>query len=361
FFNRTREVSLEEKERTIKEILDILFTGESILYKEMGNQILLFIDKKENIPDNISKDSNKVSVKVINDTVFRYINTTKVKVYDTVRYVFFDTIRPKVEKPGPDITVEFGISPLYNFYKLTPQISEYEYFSELVNKAESPKLSFQFYSKISKSFNQLKLSSGINYCIEREKADYNINEVYASTVTETMQNWITQLDTSYREVYNSGMGGRPDSIVWTYIYENIPVDSIITYVKTDSIELLSNNPNQYHYLHFPITIGWEKVISDKVMFSINTGPSINLLISKKGQILNPNNENQLTDFDEIPFIKINTSWLINAGVYYKFKPQFAASIQLSYYQQLQSSFSSNFPFKKLSRSVLFSVGCAYYL
>jgi len=360
-FDRNKKVIFNEKERTIKEILDIIFTEEDIQYQEIGNQILLILNKKEETKEENNINSEVATIKVINDTVFRYINTTKVKVYDSVRYVFFDTIRPKIEKPSPDISFEFGISPYYNFSKIIPQYSENEYFSELIKSAEKPLLSYQVYLKLNKSFNWLKLSTGITYSFEKIKANYNIDEIYTKTVNETLQSWNTKLDTSYREVYNTGMGGKPDSIVWKYIYKRFPVDSFVTYTKSDSIQISSSTINKYHYLQFPITIGWQKYITDKLLLSINTGPSIDLLISKKGKVLNSEPEIQLYDVNDIPYIKINTSWLINVGISYKFKPQLAGSFQFSYNQQLQSAYSSNFTIKKIPRKIIFSLGCIYYL
>ncbi len=358
-FNKDKPVTLESKEKSIHDILDILFIKESILYKEMGNQILLYSEKPLNIIQEPElKDTDKVVVKIINDTVFRYINTTNVKVYDTIRYVFFDTIRPKIEKQPSNLTFEFGLSPSIFSPKYT---SNNTFYADLIDNAEKPKLSFNLYAKINKNIKQLKLSTGLMYSIDQEQADYNVYENYTHIIYDTVQTWNSVLDTSYRISYNTGGGGKPDSIVWTYVYEKIPIDSIVLQEKTDSIQLSASKKNKYHYLQFPITIGWEKQFTDKLIFSINTGPVINILISKNGHILNPDLNYKIVDFNEVPFIKINFAWILNTGVYYKFKPYLAGSFQVSYFQQLQSSFSSDFPISKFSRNLMFSFGCAFYL
>src|SRR3972149_4972927 len=315
-FDRDKLVSIEAKDKTVLEVLDILFAEEPILYKEIGSQVVLYIEKTDEIiqDNNIQKpkDTREVIIKVINDTVFRYINTTNVKVYDTVRYVFFDTIRPKTEKPGPNISFEFGISPFYNFPKMVSVSADNEYYSEIVKDAETPKFSYNIYAKFNKTIKRVKLSTGLVYSFERENAEYDVNEVYTRTVTETILKWKPQLDTAYRIAYNTGGGsGRPDSIIWTYIYIPLLYDSIATYERTDTVQLSSGKTNQYHYLSFPVTLGWEKQFSEKLNFNLNTGPSINLLLLKNGHILNPGDNVNLADFDEVPFIKLNLSWLIN--------------------------------------------------
>lgn len=364
-FDKNKLISLKIYENSISEVLNIIFKNQPILYKEIGNQIVLYVDKPEN--EVAVEQKPEPIIKVVNDTVFKYINTTRVKVYDTTRYVFFDTIRPKPEPVKKNLSFELGISPVVCFPKIMPQLPEYDNFSNIVKNAEQNKLSYNVYGMIITSIKNLKLSAGFIYSKFNEISNYHVLDTFSITTTEIIWKYETKLDSTAHKftISTGGGGGKPastkDTTIWSYSSVTTPVDSLATTTKTDTLEVDSEKKNQYKILSFPFMIGYEFPLSDKFALTINSGPSIDVLVSKTGHILNPANDLKIEDFSEVPFIKLNLSWVINTGINYHFNKNWSATFHINYFQGLQPVFSSDFPFKKTSRNLAFSFGCKYSL
>lgn len=400
--DKSEEIHLDSEQVRVDELLNILFDDKPIAYRQLGKQIVLY-EKELDEPSKPIKPRDNETVKnksaqiqttedktpeitVVNDTVYQYINTTKVKVYDTVRYVFHDTIRHEIKPDIPDMSLETGFGPLLRFPSLKPNSAQYSDDLDLIKESEDNGFSYNFYLNYEVSINRsLKFGTGLIFSRHKSKMKYDFNNVQTKEVTKTGTNWVKQLDSSYftvntRQVEVPGEGnpggGNPgkgqdqnpaistievNDTSWYYIYTKTPVDSPYTITETDTTNISYKGSHQFTYLSVPFTMGIERNLTGNLYFKANTGPVVDLRISSQGKIYNPLKQSRFEEASEVPLIKLNMSWLLNAGLYYQLNSNIATAFNFTYMQGLQSIFSPDFPFKYTNRNLSFSLGLKYFI
>jgi hypothetical protein len=362
--NKNELININIQNKPLKETLNSIFVNQPILFKDLGNQIVLYLDKSKVIEtlslsnenkQNIVKTENpQIREIIINDTIYRYINTTSIKVYDTVRYVFYDTIRPK-EIKKPTFSIDFGFSYLLNNPIIYPVSEQYLREAKIIKNAEKFRYSYNIFALFNKSFGKNSiLSTGFIYSKITEKYNYNINETYTRTVYK--KELIKHLD-SVNFTIRTG-GGKPGSgadTTWYYYYSFIQGDRYLQYSKTDTLKLIADGINKYNFISIPIEYGFEKRINNKFSITTLTGTSIDILLAKNGTMLDAR-ELQLVKLKEIPFIRFNISWMIDEKLNYYITPTSSLLFDISYKIGLQSQYSIDVPVRKMQQILGFSMG-----
>ncbi len=369
-FNKKELITINVKNTPISKVLDQLFEEKPISYKEIGSQIVLYTDKskkveKKNVPPQIKPsdtvDSVKIEVeqktepqiveKIVNDTIYRYIKT--INTYDTIHYIYYDTVKPSQAQPNINIELGYGIG-IYSS-KISINNDLYKYQKNVINKAETPALTFYLYSLIHTKFENKKISWGIKLSSYREQSNYQINEPYTIPITKIIRTWQIKLDTVYYKVnIRPGVNGGKDTS-WYFVYRRIPIDKEQIVTSNDTLKLDSSVKNKYLYISFPIYFGIEKEISHHFSANFEIGPSIDLLLRKSGQILDPK-KMELIDYKELSFLKWNISLNLNIGLIHSLENNNAFIYSIFIERGLQSIFTPGYPISKFNRSIGFKLG-----
>jgi len=347
-FNKNRVVSFTVSNKKIIDILRIIIDDHSLVYREHGDQIIIYRPRQGDSrgiaihrQPKIAKENQKIET--IYDTIVDYKEYTlmdTIKVYDTVTVI--DTIKIKetpklinnqVNKNNQNWLFSYSTHmflPLIQYKALRP---EQEQAVTILNNSGKGTISPGVSCGISYG-NHLRINTGLG--IQMEKESFNIqkkfNEIKFSHI-QTDTTIIVKTISTYYE-YSGG------DTIWHTIYDTTKTIKSTNIYDTINYNINYKKTNIALHLTIPLYVSYNYFIKKNFSLGFNFGITTQILIYSKGNYLQFNN-GKYTILYKQDFTKVTEQLYVAPTVTFLLKSNYSIKIEPYVVYGLQSTFSTS--------------------
>lgn len=314
-----KKVTIDSSDKTLEEILNILFEISNIKFFEVGNQIVIY-----------KTATNRVIEKRISDTV---IFKETVEMRDTIHTVLKDTIYIT----NTDTLIITKVDTV--FQHLYDTIFKTVYEREIKTTVKKPRNTIEVFFKTAFYNNNHELPSDI-------EPQYDVK---IQTSTKMSYYWSMGITTT-KNFFNSslsfgiGIKNRIDNNEFFYKKAiHHPDDSTII---VDSVYVFEKQLNKFRYLTIPIYNTWESQLSEKTAIGFGTGIWVNYLLSAEGICNKISEEYTLIDINDLPQKKLGVDLMIFGLITYSFAEKWSIWFSPIFEVQVTPDYGNNFIFYK---------------
>jgi len=352
---------------------------------------------------NLSEEYYKEPVEPETKTIVKYVNkyiTDTVTVFKTDTVILRDTVFKEVTTDPLAVvkspwSVDVAYTPMFTNTSLGGP-------SDIVNKINdntSPAYNWSIGLNINYKIKNFSIQSGITYTNFAEKFQYSEESIEINKHQETKYDVVgeyTYVD-KYSEWIITGMDIVPvlDTVsssfeiheheyngtliidtVWTYQTDTVMLqtyDSMevirydtITALKYDSLKVIVIDTvktrsfyefvNRYTYMEIPLIVNYE-IKKNKFSYVIGGGLITGVFLNAKGKGISLDDE--VVSLDDLPFMKLNLSGIINAGVHYHLNPKMSILFEGVYRRNFNSIYDNSYFLEQRFNSFGLKLGMRY--
>ncbi|HBS87472.1 MAG: hypothetical protein A2W91_00600 [Bacteroidetes bacterium GWF2_38_335] len=220
-------------------------------------------------------------------------------------------------------------------------------------------------------FKNMTVSGGLGYSIVKEDFSFSKNELSLDTsyTTETIDIGYFDIDSaiigydidsSFVVIDSSGVWEIDSVPVWETDSVWVPVDSTYTVMDIDSLinTLIFNARNRYTYLEIPIVFGYE-FEKNKLTFPVKIGLITGIFLNAQGKGIDFMDENGVVDLKNLPFMKINLTGYLSAGVNYRLSNNYCIFAEGYMRKKLNSDYEKTYNISKKTNFFGLKAGFRY--
>ncbi len=345
----------------------------------------------------------KKPAKLETNTVVKYVNnyiTDTVTIFKTDTVILRDTVFKEITKDPLSVvkspwSIDIAYTPMFTNTSLNGP-------SDIINKINdntSTAYNWSIGLNINYKINNFSVQSGIAYTNFAEKFQYSeeiieINKHNETkydvageyTYVNTYSEWIItgvsnvpRIDTvssSYEINHYDYNGVMIIDTIWTYQTDTVMVskyDSLetfhndtITAVKYDTLDVIIIDTiktrsfyefvNRYTYMEIPLIVNYE-IKHNKFSYIVGGGLITGIFLNAQGKGISV--DDKVVSFKDLPFMKLNLSGVVNAGVHYHLNPKMSILFEGVYRRNFNSIYNSSYFLEQRFNSFGLKLGIRY--
>ena len=352
---------------------------------------------------NSSEEYYKKPVEQETKTVIKYVNkyiTDTVTIFKTDTVILRDTVFKEVTKdPLAVVKSPWSVDVAYTPMFTNTSLGGPSDVITKINDNTSPAYNWSIGLNINYKIKDFSIQSGIAYTNFAEKFQYSeetieINKhqetkygvvgeyTYVDKYSEwiiTGMNTVPVLDTvssSYEISHHDYNGVIVIDTVWSYQTDTIMVqtyDSVevihydtITALKYDSLKVIVIDTirthsfyefvNRYTYMEIPLIVNYE-IKKNKFSYVVGGGLITGVFLNAKGKGISLDDE--VVSLEDLPFMKLNLSGIVNAGVHYHLNPKMSILFEGVYRRNFNSIYNNSYFLEQRFNSFGLKLGMRY--
>ena len=268
-----------------------------------------------------------------------------------------------------------------------------------INDNTSPALNWTVGMNINYKVNNFTFQSGLAYTQFSEKFKYSeetleVNKydvtkwdvVGEYTYVDKYEEWVVTgmtptpvvdtISSSYEVIEYEYEGALIMDTTWSYqtdtiivnIYDSMAVIKYdtITALKYDSVKTVVYDTvrtrsfyefvNRYSYMEIPLIVNYE-IKRNKFSYVFGGGIVTGVFINAKGKGISVSNE--VASLEDLPFMKLNVSGIVNLGVHYHLNPKMSIILEGVYRRNFNSIYSRDYFLEQRFSSIGAKIGMRY--
>jgi len=352
---------------------------------------------------NSSEDYYQEPIDVETKTVIKYVNkyiTDTVTIFKTDTVILRDTVFKEVTKdPLAVVKSPWSVDLIYTPMFSNTTLGGPNNIVNKINDNTSPAYNWSIGLNLNYKINNFSIQSGIAYTNFAEKFSYSEETMEINKHQETRYDVVgeyTYID-KYSEWIITGMDIVPilDTVsssyeiheyeyngvaiidtVWTYQTDTVMVqtyDSMeivhydtITALKYDSVDVVIIDTlktrsfyefvNRYTYMEIPLILNYE-LKHNKLSYVFGGGLITGVFLNAKGKGISLDDE--VVSLEDLPFMKLNLSGIVNAGVHYHFNPKMSILFEAVYRRNFNSIYNNSYFLEQRFNSFGLKLGMRY--
>ena len=235
--------------------------------------------------------------------------------------------------------VGLNFSPNYNKINYTVSNNENNNLVDKLKSSSNNNLAYSFGADIGYNFKNISLISGINYTQFNEKFNAEYEEINIKQINYWEYNNSTQTiyDTTNYINIDSLMQG---DTTYVQIIDSTEITVTDSSLASENDTSITNKNmkyiNKYKYIEIPLIIEYTFNRANKISPFIRTGLITGLHIKTQGFTYSTQNNQQLIENTDLPYIKANFWLLFGAGINYKLNDKFSVLVYPYYRYHLNS-------------------------
>jgi opacity protein-like surface antigen len=258
--------------------------------------------------------------------------------------------------------VGLNIAPFYSLSKYSISNEENLVLVDKLNSSSKGNLSYSLGLEAGYNFKNISLISGIYYTQFNEKFNSEYQELSITTENYWEYNNITQTvydTTSYINIDTLIQGDTNYVQIIDSTQITITDSTQANRNDTSTTNKKMTNINQYSYFEIPLTIEFTFNRVNKFSPFIRTGVIAGLHIKTKGFTYDIENNQELIEANNTPYMKANFWLLLGAGVKYKLNDKISILIYPYYRYNLNSIISDKNYYKQSLNNIGVNFGVKY--
>ncbi len=314
-FDPDKTVTIDYSNKTLGEILKVIFEGNNIKFFEVDNQVVMY-----------KPATNKIIEKKKTDTLFLKNTITK---HDTIHTIQNDTVY--ILKTDTLIITKVD-TIVQKFYDTIVKTVYEEKLKANTKKSQS---TIELFLKTAFYNNNLGLPQNFD-------PQYDIK---VQTSTKMSRYWsfgVMATKSFNNSVASLGVGLKYRLDNNEFVYKQAIKDPIDTTQIVDSTNVFEKQINKYQYLTIPIHHSWQTELSEKTELGVGIGLWINFLLSAEG-IGNKNREEySIIDVNDLALKKMGVDLMINGLFTYSISSRWKVLFKPLFEIQVTSDYRNNY-------------------
>ena len=317
-FDPDKTVTINVWDKTLEEILKILFENNNVEFFEVGNQIVIYKTATDRIIEKKKTDTLIFKETITKSDTVRTVLKDTVYITDTLIITKVDTIIQQLHDTIVKTVYEKEQKPTSKKYQNTIEV----FFKTA------------FYN------NKLKLPSGL--------VDIPTN-IKIQTSTKMSFDWSLGI-TGTKSFTNSsisigvGIKNRLDNNEFFYKKGTPHPDDTIDII--DSAYIYEQQINKFQYLTIPVCLSWQTQLFEKTSVGFGMGIWINYLLNAEGISNKNRGEYATVDINDLPQKKIGADLMVYGSLTYSISSKWSLWLSPLFEVQLIPDFDNNIIFFK---------------
>lgn len=369
-----------------------------------NNENKTVVVPSSNISDNnTNEDYYNESIEPKTETIIKYVNkyiTDTITVFKTDTLILRDTIFKEITKdPLAVVKSPWSADLVYTPMFTNTSLSGPTDIVNNINENTSPAYNWSIGLNINYKLKNFSIQSGIAYTIFAEKFNYSKESIEVNKYQETRYGVVgeyTYVD-EYSEWLITGVNSVPvvDTVsssyliehydyngvmitdtVWSYqtdtvminVYDSMEVVyyDTITALKYDSLQVVVYDTvktrsfyefvNRYTYMEIPLIVNYE-IKHNKFSYIIGGGLVTGIFLNAQGKGISLDDE--VVSLSDLPFMKLNLSGIVNAGVHYHLNPKMSILFEGVYRKNFNSIYNNSYFLEQRFNSFGLKLGMRY--
>jgi len=258
--------------------------------------------------------------------------------------------------------VGVDISPNYSFINYSVTNQENSSLVDKLNSSSSNSLAFDLGAEVGYQFKNISLISGINFT----QYDEQFNAEYEETLIEEINYW--EYNDYTQTIYDTTNYVNIDSLIqgdttYTQIIDSTQItltDSTLSSTNDTSVSRQNMKyVNKYKYIEIPLTIEFTFNRVKKFSPFIRTGLITGLHIRTQGFTYSVENNEQLIENTDLPYVKANFWLLFGVGIRYNLNDRFSVLVYPYYRYHLNDLINDDSYYRQSLNNMGIKFGVRY--